>query len=250
MNEPIIGRSPDLARPVRRGSERCACCVHLCPAVFIRDIATGRPLSGNIVETEIRRNFLQLMPRRGCGTHGCQPHTVSRCRAVKRRSGTSRRSGISCPLGAIPRDASGHTIDQLDLPGAMVVALQRPGAAGTGTNRAAIDDVRIFGMYGDKAAFPGAGIGAVAERDGTPGGGARRRDRGVVLLCGINAIGILVVGVDAIETAPSAGCRSTTRSGRRCSSRRRRRRCLRSYGSDRRDRSRGRGCRRAASGFP
>src|ERR1700720_749566 len=54
-------------------------------------------------------------------------------------------------------------------------------------------------MYGDKAAFPGAGIGAVAERDGTPGGGARRRDRGVVLLCGINAIGILVVGVDAIE---------------------------------------------------
>ena len=81
----------------------------------------------------------------------------------------------------------------------MVVALQRPGAAGTGTNRAAIDDVRIFGMYGDKAAFPGAGIGAVAERDGTPGGGARRRDRGVVLLCGINAIGILVVGVDAIE---------------------------------------------------
>ena len=42
----------------RRGSERCACCVHLCPAVFIRDIAAGRPLSGNIVETEIRRNFL------------------------------------------------------------------------------------------------------------------------------------------------------------------------------------------------
>src|ERR1700737_2622609 len=81
----------------------------------------------------------------------------------------------------------------------MVIALQRPGAAGTGTNRAAIDDVRIFGMYGDKAAFPGAGIGAVAERDGAPGGGARRRDRGVVLLCGINAIGILVVGVDAIE---------------------------------------------------
>ena len=58
MNEPIIGRGPDLARPVRRGSERCACRVHLCPAVFIRDIATGRPLSGNIVETEIRRNFL------------------------------------------------------------------------------------------------------------------------------------------------------------------------------------------------
>src|SRR5258708_35224833 len=81
----------------------------------------------------------------------------------------------------------------------MVVALQRPGAAGTGTNRDAIGDVRIFGMYGDKAAFPGAGIGAVAERDGTPGGGARRRDRGVVLLCGINAIGILVVGIDAIE---------------------------------------------------
>src|SRR6266403_9400 len=32
-----------------------------------------------------------------------------------------------------------------------------------------------------------------------PGAAARRRDRGVVLLCGINAIGILVVGVDAIE---------------------------------------------------
>src|ERR1700756_186062 len=81
----------------------------------------------------------------------------------------------------------------------MVVALQRPGAAGTGANRAAIDDVRIFGMHGDKAAFPGAGIGAVAEGDGAPDGGAGRRDRGVVLLRGVDAIGILVVGVDAIE---------------------------------------------------
>ena len=52
----------------------------------------------------------------------------------------------------------------------MIIALQRPSAAGTGADRAAIDDIRIFGMYGDKAAFPGAGIGAVAERDGTPGG--------------------------------------------------------------------------------
>src|SRR5215470_347607 len=81
----------------------------------------------------------------------------------------------------------------------MVVALQRPGAAGTGTNRAAIYDVRIFGMHGDKAAFPGAGIGAVAKGDGTPDGGAGRRDCGVVLLRRVDAIGILVVGVDAIE---------------------------------------------------
>src|SRR6266481_2684147 len=54
-------------------------------------------------------------------------------------------------------------------------------------------------MHGDKSAFPGAGVGAVTEGDGAPDGGAGRRDRRVVLLRGIDAVGILVVDVDAIK---------------------------------------------------
>ena len=76
-------------------------------------------------------------------------------------------------MGAMPSDASGQTFTSWICPVWWVVALQCPGAAGAGADRAAIDDVRIFGMHGDKAAFAGAGIGAVAEGDRTPDGGAR-----------------------------------------------------------------------------
>jgi hypothetical protein len=84
------------------------------------------------------------------------------------------RQAVSHVLGCDPERCLGPDIHQLDLPSAMVVALQRPSAAGTGADRAAIDDIRIFGMHRDKAAFSGAGIGAVPEGDGTPGGSTGR----------------------------------------------------------------------------
>src|SRR6516165_867188 len=199
VNEPVIGRGPDLAPPVRRGGERCACRVHLGPGVFTRDIAAGRLLPRNIVETDIRRNFPPAHDLVSAAKH----MVASRIQypAVVRRKNDRECPGeaVSYVLGCYAKECLGPDIHQLDLPGTMVVALQRPGAARSGANRAAIDDVRIFRMHGDKAAFPGAGIGAVPEGNSTPDRGAGRRDRGVVLLRGVDAIGILVVGVDAIK---------------------------------------------------
>src|SRR4029450_6715371 len=90
-------------------------------------------------------------------------------------------------------------IDQLDLARAMVVALQRAGAARARADGADIDDVVVARIDGDEARFTGAGIGAVGQRDDAPLRRARHRDRGVVLLRAIDAVGILVVDVDAIE---------------------------------------------------
>src|SRR5260221_2307303 len=109
------------------------------------------------------------------------------------------REAVSHVPGSDPGGFLGPDIDQLDLPGTMVVTLQRPRAARAGADRTAINDVRILGMHGNKAAFPGARVGAVAEGDRTPNCSARCRNTGVVLLRGIHAVRVLVVGVDAIE---------------------------------------------------
>src|SRR6516165_2165354 len=165
----------------------------------MRDIAARKPLPRNIVETEIRRNFFPAHALVAAAEH----MVASRIQypAVVRRKDDRERPGeaVSHVLGCDAERCLGPHIHQLDLPGVMVVALQGPSAARTGADRAAIDDVRIFWMHGDKAAFSGAGIGAVPEGDGTPGGSARYGNRGVVLLRGVDAIGMLVVGVDAIE---------------------------------------------------
>jgi len=173
--------------------------VHLGPGVFMRDIAARKPLPRNIVETEIRRNFFPAHTLVAAAEH--MVATRIQYPAVVRRKDDRECPGkaVSHVLGCDSKRCLGPDIHQLDLPGAVVVALQRPSAAGAGADRTAIDDVRIFGMHGDKAAFSGAGICAVPEGDGTPGGGTGDGNRGVILLCGIDAIGILVVGVDAIE---------------------------------------------------
>jgi hypothetical protein len=81
----------------------------------------------------------------------------------------------------------------------MVVALQRAGTTRARADGADIDDVVLLRVDGDEAALAGAGIGAVGQRDDTPFRGARHRDRGVVLLRAVDAVGILVVDVEAIE---------------------------------------------------
>jgi len=207
--------------------------VHLGPGVFMRDIAARKPLPRNIVETEIRRNFFPAH-----ALVSAAEHMVASCieyPTVVRRKDDWERPGktVSHVLGCDPERRLGPDVDQLDLPSAMVVALQRPGAAGTGADRAAIDDVRVFRMHGDKAAFSGAGIGAVPEGDGAPGGSTEHGDRGVVLLCGIRRDRDIGCRCRCDRTEPSVGCKSTTRSGRRCSLRMRRHRYLRSSGWDR-----------------
>src|SRR3546814_1344367 len=59
------------------------------------------------------------------------------------------------------RDAGGFLrpdVDQLHLPGAVVVALQRAGTARAGADGADIDDVGVLGVNGDEAALAGAGV--------------------------------------------------------------------------------------------
>src|SRR4029453_7492232 len=90
-------------------------------------------------------------------------------------------------------------VDQLDLARAMVIALQRAGAARARADGADIDDVVVARIDGDEAAFAGARIGAVGQGDDAPLRGAGHRDRGVVLLRAVDAVGVLVVDVDAIE---------------------------------------------------
>jgi hypothetical protein len=199
VNEPVIGRGPDLPPPVRRRGERCAGRVHFRAGVLVRDVASGIPLAALIVEAEVRGNLLPAHALIAAAEY--MVATRVQDRAVMRRKDNREGPGeaVSHVLGRDADRLIGPHIHQLDLPGAVVVALQCPGTPGAGADRAAIDNVGIFGIHGDKTALAGAGIGAVAERDRTPLGGARCRDRGVVLLRGIDAIGVLIVDVDAIE---------------------------------------------------
>src|SRR3546814_2895808 len=77
------------------------------------------------------------------------------------------------------RDAGGFLrpdVDQLHLPGAVVVALQRAGTARAGADGADIDDVGVLGVNGDEAALAGAGVDRVGERDDAPFRRARRSE--------------------------------------------------------------------------
>src|SRR5262249_9313987 len=100
------------------------------------------------------------------------------------------------------RDAGrllGPHVDQLQLARAVVVALQSARAAGRGADGADIDDVVVLRVHGDEARLAGAGIGAVGQGDDAPFRRRRHRDRGVVLLRAVDAVGVLVVDVDAVE---------------------------------------------------
>ena len=81
----------------------------------------------------------------------------------------------------------------------MVIALQGTRATGAGAHRAAVDDVGIHRMHGDEAALTRAGVAAVTQRDRAPLGGTGHRDRGVVLLRAVDAVGVLVVDVEPVE---------------------------------------------------
>src|SRR3546814_14310447 len=69
------------------------------------------------------------------------------------------------------RDAGGFLrpdVDQLHLPGAVVVALQRARTARAGADGADIDDVGVLGVNGDETALAGGGVDRVGDRDDAP----------------------------------------------------------------------------------
>ena len=156
---------------MRRFGERRACRVHLRPAAFTSDVAAGRPLTADIVEAEVRGDFLPahaLVEAAEYVVSGrIQDPAVVRRKDDRERPGKAVSHGLGCDTGRL----LWPDIHELDLPGAMVVTLQRPGAPGAVADRTAINNVRIFGMDGNKAAFTSAGVGAVTEGDRAPDSG-------------------------------------------------------------------------------
>ena len=62
----------------------------------------------------------------------------------------------------------GPDVDQLDVAGAMVIALQRATAARRRADRADIDNIRVFGVNGDIAAFARAGDVTITPANNRP----------------------------------------------------------------------------------
>ena len=199
VHEPVVGRGPDLALPVRRFDDAGAGRMDLGAGAFAGDVAAGRSLAREIVEAEIGRD---LLPAHAfvAGAEDAVAADVQR-RGVMGREDDREGPGEAV-LQVLRRDAGrflGPHIDQLDLPRAVVVALQRARTAGARSDGADIDDVVVLRIDGDETALAGAGIAAVGQGDHAPFRGAGHRDRGVVLLGAIDPVGILVIDVEAIE---------------------------------------------------
>src|SRR5215472_2634543 len=131
------------------------------------DLATRGTLSRNIIQAEVRRD---LFPAHAfiLGAEDMIAARVQNVAVVWRehdweRPGKTVSHVLRCNAGGF----LGPHVHQLDLTGAIVIALQRAGTTGTGTDGTAVDDVVIDRVHRDEAAFAGAGIAAVAERDGT-----------------------------------------------------------------------------------
>ena len=91
-------------------------------------------------------------------------------------------------------------VDQPDLAGAVVVALQRPAAARRAADRADVENVRVPRIHRHVAALPGAGDAAVRPGDGAVVGARRHADAGVVLLGAVDeVVGRAAVGVHRVE---------------------------------------------------
>ncbi len=170
-----------------------------CAGAFAGDRTAGMALPLALVQAEVGRNTLPAHAL-VAGTEHAIAADIERAGIVRREH--DRIGPGEAVLQVLGRDARrflGPHIDQLDLARAMVVALQRARAARAGAHGADIDDVMVARVDGDEAALAGAGIGAVGQGDHAPFRRAGHRDRGVVLLGAVDAVGILVVDVDTIE---------------------------------------------------
>ena len=164
MHQAVVGRGPDLALAVRRFDDAGAGRMDLGAGAFAGD--RRRPMRpGACASLRLRSGEIALPAHAlvAGAEHAvaadiervgsCGENTIGKVQA-KRYFRSSRR------------DAGrflGPDVDQLDLARAVVVALQRAGAAGAGADGADIDDVVVARIDGDEAALAGAGIGAVAS---------------------------------------------------------------------------------------
>ena len=163
MHQAVIGRGPDLAAAMRRFGDAGAGRMHLGAGAFAGDLAAGMALPRAIVEAEVGRDSLPAHALVAAAEHVVAAG-IERAAVVRREH--DREGPGEAVFQVLRRDAGrflGPHIDQLDLPRAVVVALQRAGAAGAGADGAEIDNVVVSRMHGDKAALAGAGIGAVAS---------------------------------------------------------------------------------------
>ena len=199
MDQAVVGRGPDLALLVRRFDDAGAGRVDLGAGALARDVAAGVLLARAVVEAEIGRDLLPVHAFVAGAEHAIAAD-IDRAGIVRREhDGEGPGEAVLQVLGRDARRFLGPHVDELDLARAMVVALQRAGAARTRADGADIDDVVIARIDGNEARFAGAGIGAVGQRDDAPFRGARHRDRGVVLLGAVDPVGVLVVDIEAVE---------------------------------------------------
>ena len=111
------------------------------------------------------------------------------------------------PAEAVPELPGPHSpvvlgphVDEAHLPGAMVVALERPAAARRAADGADVEDVGVLRVHRHVAALPGAGDAAVLPGDGAVVGARRHADAGVVLLGAVDEVMRgAAVGVHGVE---------------------------------------------------
>ena len=199
MHQAVVGRGPDLVPPMGRFDDAGAGRVDLGAGAFAGDRPAGRPLPLARVQAQVGRDALPAHALVAAAEHAVAAG-IDRPRIVRRED--DREGPGEAVLQILRRDARGLLgphVHELDLPRAMVIALKRAGAARARSDGADVDHIVVARIDGDEARLAGTGIGAVRQRDHTPFRRAGDGDRGIVLLRAVDAIGILVVDIDAIE---------------------------------------------------
>ena len=149
---------------------------------------------------EIGTDRFPALPLVGAAEHPVAPG-VEHVGVVRREPD---REGPSEAVPELPRAQPavvlGPHVDEPHLPGAMVVALQRPGAARRAADGADVDDVGVLRVHRHVPALAGAGDAAVLPRDGAVVGARRHADAGVVLLGAVDeVVGLAPVGGHRVE---------------------------------------------------
>src|SRR5262249_19342897 len=142
------------------------------PRALPGDLAARGALARAVVEAQVGRDALPAHAL-VLGAEHAVAAGIERLRIVRREH--DREGPGEAVLQVLGRDAGRlfrPDIHQLDLARAMVVALQRAGAAGRGADGADIDHVVVARIDGDEARFAGAGVGAVGQGDHAPFRGA------------------------------------------------------------------------------
>ena len=200
VHQAVVGPRPQHARLVGGLGERVQGAVVLRAAGVQGDRpAGGAELVGRRAG-EVGADRLPALPLVGAAEHPVAAG-VEHVRIVRREAD---REGPPEAVPELPRPDAAVVlrphVDQPDLAGAVVVALQRPAAARRAADRADVEDVRVPRIHRHVAALPGAGDAAVRPGDGAVVGARRHADAGVVLLGAVDeVVGRAAVGVHRVE---------------------------------------------------